>query len=524
MQPFVTRLAARSGSLRRDGILTFGSDFARNVMNPDTSTPASEQQNTTLPAPSSLLLPLVVDLDGTLVKTDLLLESLFSLLWQAPLCLFALPFWLLKGRAHLKREIARRAWLDVALLPYCTVLLEHLRVEHGKGRSIVLATASDERLAQQVADHLKLFDSVLASDGSTNLSGERKRERLVSQFGERGFDYAGNGSSDIAVWSSARKAIVVNPKPRLLRNVARVAEVQSVFEDRRANLAEYLNALRPQQWLKNLLVFVPALAAHRFYEPALMEKALLAFPAFCCCASSGYLFNDLFDLSADRHHPRKCLRPFASGRLPLSYALAMGPALGILGCILAALVSRLLVGVLLLYFALTLAYSLYIKKVALLDVIVLAGLYTLRIMAGAIAVAIWPSAWLLAFSMFLFVSLAFVKRYDELVVMRSVDGDHAKARSYEISDAELLASKGTASGYMAVLVLALYISSSAAKALYRRPEFMWLLCPLLLYWIGHMWLVAHRGKMIDDPLVFALRDRTSRILIVLMLGTALLAV
>ena len=220
---------------------------------------------------------------------------------------------------------------------------------------------------------------------------------------------------------------------------------------------------------------------------------------------------------------QKRLRPFASGRLPLSYALVMIPVLVVLGCVLAVLVSRLLVGMLLLYFALTLTYSLYIKKVVLLDVIVLAGLYTLRIMAGAAAVAIWPSEWLLAFSMFLFLSLALVKRYDELVVMRSVDGDHARARGYEISDAELLASKGTASGYIAVLVLALYITSGAAKALYGRHEFMWFLCPLLLYWVGHIWLVAHRGKMHDDPVVFALRDRTSRILIVLMLGTALLA-
>jgi 4-hydroxybenzoate polyprenyltransferase len=493
-------------------------------MKPDTSTAASEQQSTTLPAPSSLLPPLVVDLDGTLVRTDLFLESLFSLLRQAPLSLFALPFWLLKGRAHLKHEIARRVRLDVALLPYRTVLLEYLRVEHGKGRSIVLATASDERLAQQVADHLKLFDSVLASDGRTNLSGERKRERLVSQFGERGFDYVGNGSRDVAVWSSARKAVVVNPNQQLVRAVAKVAEVQSMFEDRRANLAEYFNALRPQHWLKNLLVFVPVFAAHRFYETALLGRAVLAFVAFCCCASSGYLFNDLVDLSADRHYPTKRLRPFASGRLPISYALAMVPALVVLGCVLGVLVSRLLLVFLLLYFALTLTYSLYLKKVVLLDVIVLAGLYALRIMTGGAAVAIWPSEWLLAFSNFLFLSLALVKRYGELVVMRSVDGDHARARSYEISDAELLASMGTASGYIAVLVLALYIRSSTARALYGRHEFIWLLCPLLLYWVGYIWLVAHRGRMHDDPLVFALRDRISLILIVLMSCTALLAI
>lgn len=465
-----------------------------------------------------------MDLDGTLLKTDLLLESFFSLLRQAPLAALAAPFWLLKGRAHLKREIASRVRLDAASLPYRTALLDQLRAEHAKGRSIVLATASDELLAQQVADHLQLFDSVLASDGNTNLSGERKRECLVSKFGERGFDYAGDGSIDLTVWSSARKAIVVNPNQRLLRAAGKVAAVETVFDESRPSLAEYVKALRPQQWLKNLLVFVPVLAAHRFNESALLLRSLLAFAAFSCCASCGYLFNDLLDLSADRHHPRKRLRPFASGRLPLSYGLVMVPALLVLGCVLAAFGSRLLVEVSLLYLALTLTYSFYIKTVALLDCLVLAALYTLRIMAGAIAAAIWPSAWLLAFSMFLFVSLAFVKRYDELVVMRSVDGDHAKARSYEVSDAELLASKGTASGYMAALVLALYISSSPAKALYRRPEFMWFLCPLLLYWVGYIWLVAHRGKMIDDPLIFALRDRTSLILIVLMLGAALLAV
>ena len=472
---------------------------------------------------SQSCVPLVVDLDGTLVRTDLLIECLVALLKHDPLYVFALPFWLLKGKAAFKHEIARRISLDPGLIPYRSELVEYLRTQRAQGRVVVLATGSDERVARQVADHLKVFNSVLASDGATNLSGERKRERLVHEFGERGFDYAGNGSGDMPVWSSARRAVVVNPNQQSVRAVARVTQVQGVIEDRRAGLGEYLNALRPLHWLKNLLVFVPLFAAHRFDEPALMGKAMLAFIAFCLCASSGYLFNDLFDLLADRSHPQKCLRPFAAGRLPLSYALVMIPILVVLGCVLGVFVSRTLIGMLLLYFALTLTYSLYIKKVVLLDVIVLAGLYTLRILAGSAAVAIWPSEWLLAFSMFLFLSLAFVKRYDELVVMRSVDGDQAKARGYEASDAELLASKGTASGYMAVLVLALYINSGTAKALYGRHEFIWVLCPLLLYWIGRMWLVAHRGKMRDDPVVFALRDRTSRILILLMLGTVLLA-
>jgi 4-hydroxybenzoate polyprenyltransferase len=318
--------------------------------------------------------------------------------------------------------------------------------------------------------------------------------------------------------------LVVNPNPRLMRAAARVAEFESAFEERCAGLSEYLSALRPQQWLKNLLVFVPLFAAHLFIDTALLGRTLIAFVAFCCCASSGYLINDLCDLAADRHHPEKRLRPFASGRLPLGYALAMAPALAVLSCVLAGLLSGLFVGILLSYFALTVAYSFYFKKLALLDVLLLACLYTLRIIGGAVASAIWPSVWLVAFSMFLFTSLAFVKRYTELVIMRTVDGDHATARGYELSDAELLASKGTASGYAAVVVLALYIASGAVKTLYSTHQVLWFDCPLLLYWIGYLWLIAHRGGMHHDPLVFAMRDRTSRILILLMLAAVLIAI
>jgi 4-hydroxybenzoate polyprenyltransferase len=246
--------------------------------------------------------------------------------------------------------------------------------------------------------------------------------------------------------------------------------------------------------------------------------------AFCCCASAGYLINDLLDLQADRRHPQKRLRPFASGRLPLAYALLMAPALVVLGCLLAGLLSGLFLGILLFYFVLSLAYSIELKRVVLLDILVLASLYTLRIVGGAAAIASSLSVWLLGFSMFLFTSLAFVKRYAELVIMRSIEGDHATARGYELSDAELLASKGTASGYAAVVVLALYIASGAAKALYSRHQLIWAVCPLLLYWLGYLWLIAHRGKMFHDPLVFALRDRTSRILVLLMVAALLLAI
>jgi 4-hydroxybenzoate polyprenyltransferase/phosphoserine phosphatase len=491
------------------------------------SLPGFEETGASVPSAAvaaNTLCPLAVDLDGTLVKSDLLIEGIAGLLRQQPLALLALPLWLLRGRAYLKRQIAGRVELDPTLLPYRTALLDYLRSEHDKGRSIVLATASDERFAQQVAAHLKIFDSVLASDGNLNLSGENKRARLVGQFGERGFDYAGNERRDLPVWSSARKAIVVDPNPRLLQAVARIADSQSAFADRAASFREYLRALRPEHWLKNLLVFVPLSAAHLWLAPELVARTLVAFVAFCCCASAGYLINDLLDLQADRRHPQKRLRLFASGRLPLAYALVTAPVLGLVGLTLAGMLSALLLGIVLSYFALSLAYSLELKRVALLDILVLATLYTLRMVGGAAAISVWPSVWLLGFSMFLFVSLAFVKRYAELVIMRSVEGDHATARGYELSDAELLATKGTASGYAAVVVLALYIASGAAQTSYSRHQLIWLLCPLLLYWLGYLWLVAHRGKMYHDPLVFALRDHTSRILVLLMFATFLLAI
>lgn len=466
---------------------------------------------------------LVVDLDGTVLKTDLLLECLLVLLKKNPLYVFLLPVWLIRGRAYLKQQIARRIELDASALPYRGEFLDYLQTQRDARRSLVLATAADMRPARQVADHLKLFDLVLASDGITNLAGKSKRDRLVSLLGVKTFDYAGNDRRDLPVWSSARKAIVVNPGPLLGSRVARVAKIDRVFKERKRSPIDYLKPLRPQHWLKNLLVFVPLFAAQRFFETALLEKAILAFVAFGCCASGGYLLNDLFDLEADRHHPGKRLRAFAAGDLPLSYALGMIPALAGLGCLIAALVSQLFLAVALTYFALSLTYSLYIRKIVLLDVIVLASFYTLRIMAGSAAVAIWPSHWLLAFSTFLFFSLALVKRYSELVIMRRVDGGQGKARGYEIDDAELVAAMGVASGFLAVLVLALYINSDTAQALYGRYQLIWILCPLLLYWINHIWLIAHRGEMLDDPVVFATTDRISRILILLMAAITLLA-
>jgi 4-hydroxybenzoate polyprenyltransferase len=487
----------------------------------DSAGPAGEKA---VPQP-----PLAVDLDGTLVKTDLLIESSLALLRKQPLCIFFMPLWALRGKAAFKGEVAQRVSLEISLLPWRSELIEYLTEQRARGRIIVLATGSDLRIARQAADHLKLFDLVLGTEGSVNLSGIFKRDLLVRHFGNRGFDYAADGGGmaqdDLVVWGAARKAILVNAGPRVLAGAGPIAVVDRVFRDSgdgQSGFTARLRALRPSQWLKNLLVFVPVIAAHRVDVNSLVTS-LLAFAAFSCCASAGYLFNDLMDLDADRHHPLKRTRPFASGALPLTWALGMIPFLLVSGCALGLLVSPLFTLAVLLYFAMSTAYTLRIKTVAILDVLFLAGLYTVRILAGSVAVGIWLSHWLLAFSIFLFFSLALVKRYAELVIMRRIDHEDAKARAYEVGDGELLASMGTASGYLAVLVLALYIASDKAQALYQGPAVLWLLCPLLLYWISHVWLTAHRGNMTDDPIAFATTDRTSRILAAAMLATAVIA-
>jgi 4-hydroxybenzoate polyprenyltransferase len=473
--------------------------------------------------PAQHQVPLVVDLDDTLVRTDLLLESLFVLAKQSPLRLLLVPVWLAKGKAHLKRRLGQVARPDATGLPYRQHLVSRLQAERRRGRQLVLATAADRAVAEDIAQHLGLFDAVFASDGTVNLARECKRDRLVGEYGAKGFDYVGSGRSDESVWRAARKAFVVQTQPRLAARIADLTDVETILDDDARGLRSYLAALRPHQWLKNTLVFLPLLATHRIYDLDLLWEGLVVFAAFSLCASSAYLLNDLLDLSSDRHHPHKRNRPFASGQIPLRHGLVLTPLLLLCGLMLGALLSPLLLGVLALYFSLTISYSLRLKDLVIVDVLALAGLYTLRVLAGAAAFELAPSPWLLAFCVFLFFSLAMVKRYAELVTMRAVEGARAHARAYLLEDSELLAALGGASGYLSVVVLALYITSDAAHDPQVRYQLIWLVCVLLLHWISYMWLMAHRGRMQDDPLVFALRDRVSQVVIGLMAATLLIA-
>ncbi|MET1079734.1 MAG: UbiA family prenyltransferase [Pseudomonas sp.] len=457
------------------------------------------------------LLPLVVDLDGTLLRSDILLESALVFVKAQPLRLLAPLAWLAKGKAHLKERLAHSVDLNVASLPYDPAVIALIETERGKGRKVVLATASHRRYAEQIAEHLQLFDQVLASDGQTNLTDKAKRDCLVAAFGERGFDYVGNSMDDLSVWSAARHAYVANPERGVLGRAQVQGNVEQVLDQHRAGLKDWLKALRVHQWMKNLLIFVPLLAGHQLNNPALLLKAVIAFVLFGLCASSVYLLNDLLDLEDDRHHPTKRKRPFAAGVLALKAGVLLCPLLLVLAFAGAACwLPWPFMAALGLYYVITLAYSIWLKRLMVVDVITLAALYTMRIIAGAMAVALVPTFWLLAFSMFVFLSLALVKRYAELRVARSKGHtDKARGRGYYPDDLEMIASMGAASGYLSVMVLALYIQDGATAAMYRHPEIIWSACPLLLFWISRMWMLTHRGAMHDDPIVFAIKDRVS---------------
>ncbi len=449
---------------------------------------------------------LVVDLDGTLIRSDTLYETFWAGMAEDWRTLFTALSALGQGRAALKRRLALRARLDPERLPYNAAVLERIRTWRAAGGRAVLVTAADQALARSIADHLQLFDEVHGSDGRNNLKGPAKARFIAERYGEAGYAYIGDSAADLPVWKGAQKAITVDASPRLRRRVAALGgETEDIHSDRGW---AWLAQLRPHQWLKNVLVFVPMLAAHAPSAPNL-AGALLAFVAFSLVSSSGYVLNDLMDLAADRAHPRKCNRPLASGRLPIARGTLMMPLLLAAGLILAALGGGLLLAVIAGYFVLTTAYSTFLKQHAIADIGTLAALYTLRIIAGGAATGIAPSVWLLAFSMFFFFALAAVKRLAELVDLSRRGGAATKRRGYLVDDLPLVAQMTTASGYISVLVLALYLNSPAVQELYGAPWLLWGICLVLMYWISRIVLVAHRGLMNDDPVIYAVREPKS---------------
>ena len=485
--------------------------------------PEPKRQLLSLSTPSNGAV-LCVDLDGTLVRTDTLLESILRLLKSSPVSLFWICVWMLRGKAHLKRMVAERVDLDPADLPFDREVLAYLEAERAAGSRIVLATGADERIAHRIAAYLGIFDDVLASDGKTNLTAGRKTRALIDRFGARGFRYAGNSRADLPVWRQASHAIVCGAAGSLPRRLQREGiATERDFTQPAARAALLAQALRIYQWPKNLLIWLPLLLSHRIGEPLLLLKGAVAMTAFSFCASALYLVNDLLDLTADRAHPRKCARPFASGRLDLRVGIALAPALIAAALLMAWRLSPAFLLVLALYTAASIAYSFIFKEVPLLDVFLLGALYVVRIFAGGAAMGIRISSWTLGYCMFLFLSLAMLKRYVELLMLSANKQTAARGRGYMVVDYPILACFGAGAACVAALLLALYIESPEVRLLYRHPERLWLLCGIHLYWISRVWLLANRGEMHHDPVLFALRDRASYWLGLAAAGIALLA-
>lgn len=458
---------------------------------------------------TTIRLPLVVDLDGTLMRGDLLHETANRFIMSRPLAALRLLPWTARGPAHLKTQLASHVPIDVASLPYDDDVLRWVRSEAATGRELALVSASHKSLVNAVASHLGIFQTTLGTTADANLRSEKKAAALVERYGRHGFEYIGNHRHDVPVWREAAKAHVVSRSNRLAGTAASHAEVGERFSSEHGLLGSLVQSMRPHQWLKNVLVLVPVATAQLLLEPRAVAAALTAFVAFCLIASSVYVLNDLADLDNDRHHPKKRNRPFAAGHASLLHGWVLWPALLLIGFGLSiATLPWLFTAVLAGYFALTVAYTFVLKRRRVVDVVTLAALYTIRVIAGIAAIAVAPSMWLLTFSMFMFLSLALVKRVSELTRARE-DGGEAKGRGYVHQDLELLSSYGVSSSIAAAVIFALYLDDDTTRQLYATPELLWGALPILLTWLMRVWLIAHRGQMNEDPILFAARDRWS---------------
>jgi len=489
-----------------------------NLRNTQLNKPRTDTDGLLVPTPDASAaaggVVLVADLDGTLLKSDMLHESFWSAVSADPRVLTRSARALMRGKPALKAYLADRMAFDPATLPYDPRVIAKLEAWRDSGGRTALVTATDAKLAETIGSHLGLFDEVHGTQGDVNLKGEAKARFLIEHYGAQGYIYFGDSEADLPVWASAHGAISVGLSDRLRGRLdaLELRQIEHLPGLGDPNMA-ILKALRPHQWLKNLLVFVPLLADLAFGTSAIMA-AMLAFVALSLTASSGYVLNDLLDLADDRSHPRKRHRPFASGGLSAATGTALVPALLVAGLLTALLAGPGLMAVVFGYFVATMVYSVKLKRHTMVDICMLATLFTLRIIAGGIAIGVSLSVWLLAFSMFLFFSLAAIKRLAELTDTEAANRDVSR-RGYQVEDRAVLSQMAVASGYLAILVLALYIDQPLVQEKYGTPWLLWGICPLLIFWISRMVLISSRGEMHDDPLVWAITNKTSLKVLVL---------
>ncbi|MCJ2065761.1 UbiA family prenyltransferase [Methylobacterium sp. J-088] len=457
--------------------------------------------------------PLVVDVDGTLIKSDLLYESALQFLARFPLEAWRLPHWLFsEGKAALKQHLSERADPSIATIPLREETVALIRDAQAAGRPVYIASASDRRLVEALAERVGGIAGVFSTEAGVNLAGDAKARRLVAEFGEKGFDYVGDAAVDFPVWRASRNVLAVAHGGDFSQKVRAAFPDARIVAESRVKPRDVVRALRPHQWAKNALVFVGLVTGHHF-DAASTLASLTAFVCFCMAASSAYLINDLLDLPADRIHPRKSRRPFASGAVPVLYGVVLAAILAAGAFVLSFGLPVKFSLALLIYLVLTLAYSFYLKRRMMIDIVVLGGLYAIRVFGGVAALGLPQTPWLLMFSLFLFTSLAIVKRCSELTANHQGEQPGEKktlaGRGYLVEDLRVLFPFGAAAGYGSVFVFALYMSSPDVAALYTHPNRLWLICPLLIYWISRMFLLSNRDQLHSDPVVYALTDRIS---------------
>jgi len=450
---------------------------------------------------------LYVDLDGTLIKTDILYESVLMLLKNNILYLFVLPFWWFKGKSILKYNVSKLVDINPKILPYNKAFLDYLKQQHQQGRKLILTTATTEKYAKAIADYLDIFTQTIASSVDKNISGAVKLNAISSHSDK--FIYAGNAVIDLKVFPYAQESIIVNPTYRLKKRLNELSNITEIFEIKQNHIWVILKSARVYQWVKNGLLFVPLLMSQQFYDSNAILDVVLAFFSFSLLASATYIINDLVDIPNDREHIRKKNRPLASGDLSIPSAIVMMMILFISSFIIAININITFILGLIFYLVLTLLYSFILKSYILMDAIALSLLYTTRIFVGALVINTIPSVWLITFSIFMFFSLALMKRCSELQVLVTQKKNRTPGRDYMVSDTYILASMGVTSGFMSILVVALYLNDIQNISRYSYPEVLWLVCPLLLYWIGRMWIKTFRDEMHDDPIVFTIKDKGS---------------
>jgi len=468
---------------------------------------------------------LSVDLDGTLIKTDMLYETFWSAFTNDLLIPIKALFALLKGKAHLKQILFYKSNINIKSLPYNQEVIQYIYSHRSNGGKVALVTASTQKLAEAISKNLNIFDEVYGSSSLINLRGFEKANFLKKIFGKKNFDYIGNSSSDLQSWEISNKAITFNAGNYLKRKCEIINDNTLHLKDKNKKtfLSSILKEIRPYQWIKNILVFIPMLAAQDFDKTTFLE-ALFAFIAFSSTASSVYIFNDLLDIQADRNHPRKCKRPFAAGDLSFGIGISIGILLLLIGIIVGYDIGKSFLTVLLTYYSFTLSYSFYFKRKALIDIFILAGLYTLRLLGGGMATNLNISFWLLAFSLFIFLSLAAIKRQSELLDMKQREKIIIPGRGYKISDIDFIRTIAISSGLMSALVLSLYINSPKVLDLYSNPELLWISSSLYLFWIIRVCFKTNRGEMEYDPIIFAFKDKVSNLIFMIIIALFILSI